>query len=546
MTKFKVFEIHLYEHDSLELIVPLNTANLPAVLTVAGSDSSGGAGIEADLKTIIAHKCYGLTGITTLTAQNTTGVEDVLTISQSMMKSILDANFSDIKISSIKTGLLTKESIAALKYAIDKYEYKNNLVVDPVMVSTSGFEFMKSDLFECINREIGNSITIITPNLLEAKAIINTLSGKNLYTNEPLETIEEMYMMCRKIFDLTGIENILIKGGHQKWKQQDLLTDTLYCSENDSYYVFHSKMIDSVHTHGTGCTLSSAIASNMAHGLSIINAVANGIIYVQNGIRSAPGFGRGNGPLNHIQSFKLFNYEAIVEDKSFKLPFSEGEAFKFLFNHPRIAKHWQEYINHPFMFKVRDMSLPLEKFRHFIQQDYVYLINYSHIMSYLATYSTSKEDFRSDLAKLFALHEEMNKTGDIISLLNDDPTKGFEPNPTNKEYMEKLLDIATNTGDALDITTALTPCFHGYSIAAHNANNSVKKYHKADKLTTEVYTRWIDGNLQTVYSEACKVSEIEFNALIRKRCKSQQKLDRVIEIFETFTKLEVQFWSRCI
>ncbi|GMM28509.1 bifunctional hydroxymethylpyrimidine kinase/phosphomethylpyrimidine kinase [Martiniozyma asiatica (nom. inval.)] len=544
-TKFNVFDVHLYGQDSLESIIPLNTEKLPTVLTVAGSDSSGGAGIEADLKTITAHKCYGLTGITALTAQNTTGVQDILKTSESMITSILDANFKDIKINSIKTGLLTDESISALKNIIDKFDYNGDLVVDPVMVSTSGYTFVKSQLIEIINKELGNFITIITPNMIEAKAIINTLSGENQYSSKPLETIEEMYTMCYKIFKLTGIKNILVKGGHQIWKGTTLLTDVLYSSNNDSFYVFHSEMLSSTNTHGTGCTLSSAIASNIAHGLSIVNAVANGIVYVQNGIKLAPNLGSGNGPLNQIQKFKLFNYEAIAH-KNFELPFKNGDALKYLYSHPKIEQHWQAYVNHPFMFKVRDMSLPLENFKHFIQQDYIYLINYSHIISYLSTFSVTKEDFKGDLNKIFALHEEIDKSRDIIFLLKGDLKIDFEPNQTNKEYMQKLLDVATKTGDALDIATAITPCFHGYFIAAHNANNLVKKYYEADEFTTELYSKWIDGNLSNIYMEACKSAEIEFNNLIQKYCKSQQKLDRVIQIFETFTKLEVQFWDKCI
>lgn len=306
---YKVVDIDIYGSFNVLRETPAvdNACKLKTVMSVAGSDSSGGAGIEADLKTITAHGCYGLTAITCLTAQNTIGVKNAIKTTPQLIEDILDSNFTDIPINAIKTGLLTEHAIPALRKSMEKYSYKGHLVVDPVMVSTSGYDFIDNIVLKMIIDSLSPFITIITPNMIEAKCLVNTLLQEQKYDENSILDLDDVFGMCQLIHENTGISNILIKGGHQQWGDSKL-TDILFISEEKTFYKFNSKMIDSRHTHGTGCTLSSAIASNLAKDLTLVNAVGNGIVYVQNGIKCAPRLGNGNGPLNHIQTINYVDY----------------------------------------------------------------------------------------------------------------------------------------------------------------------------------------------------------------------------------------------
>lgn len=545
MNQYQVKEIHLDDHGELESITPLRDQKIPTVMTIAGSDSSGGAGIEADIKTITTHKCYALTNIVILTAQNTKGVCDVTNIPGKMTSSILEENFSDIYIDSIKTGILTEESIPEIKNSLDKYHFHGNLVVDPVMVSTSGYDFVNNKILEILTRYLAPYTTVITPNLIEAKAIINTLSGKVQYNGNCLEALEDVFSICNQIHKLTKIKNVLVKGGHQRWKNDaKLLTDVLYISEKNTYYVFYSEMLDSSSTHGTGCTLASAIASNLAHGLSLINAVGNSITYVQNGIKTAPNIGSGHGPLNHLQSVRQYNYEVLVNDEKYALPFKEGQAVQYMCNHPEISPFWEKYTHHPFMKKVGDYSLPLENFTKFVEQNVIYLSNYSHIIMYMAAKGSWKEDLCAVADKLTTMAQEISKYTTILKKLgySDKLIEKLKATKECQVYVDALLDVAKDAGDVFDIAVSLTPCFYGYLAACAN----VKHYPKvgdicSDDTKIELYEDWLKQNQSEWYSSAWIKGEADLNTKFRVNCLSDAKLTRAVQLFKKFIIMEINF-----
>lgn len=540
MTQNNIKNVHLYTNKELESITPLRNEKIPKVMTVAGSDSSGGAGIEADIKTITAHQCYAMTCIVTLTAQNTKGVTNVAKTTGEMVTSIFDENFSDIEIDSIKTGLLSDESIPALKNTIEKYNYKGILVVDPVMVSTSGYDFVSNKFLNLLIDTLAPYITLITPNLIEAKALVNTLSKKVQYDNNPLVHLEEMYAMCKKVHDLTGIKNILVKGGHQSWGyDKNLLTDVLYISQTDTYICFYSKMQISHNTHGTGCTLSSAIASNLASGLSMVNSIANGIVYVQKGIETAPSIGHGHGPLNHLQSFQQFNYESLINEE-FELPFMKGDALEYLYDHTEIQNLWKEYTNHKFMKQVKNYQLSFDKFIDFVEQNIVYLVNYTRVILFMATKINNEEKFIVEADRLKTLSKEISKYKTMLKKIGYDDFKinSIKPNKVCQKYIDLLLSIAKDSGDYFDISISLTPCFYGYYIACLNATG---KGQCDDLLKCELYDEWINQHISDWYKDACIEAEKGLNETFEKYCHSQTKLDRAIQIFKMFTSLEIEF-----
>ncbi|MGO1652747.1 bifunctional hydroxymethylpyrimidine kinase/phosphomethylpyrimidine kinase [Senegalia sp. (in: firmicutes)] len=252
------------------------------VLTIAGSDCSGGAGIQADIKTITAHKMYAMSAITALTAQNTTGVYGVNETSPEFVSKQLDCIFEDIFPNAIKIGMVSsKEIIEAISKKLKEYKGKN-IVVDPVMFSTSGHKLMSEDAMDALKTKLLPLADIITPNIFEAES----LCGFNIRNKD------DMIKAAKEISKFLDA-HILIKGGHFTDSADDLL---FY---KGSSIWFNEDRIDNPNTHGTGCTLSSAIACNLGKGLKIEESVRDAKKYITRALQSGLDIGSGSGPLNH-------------------------------------------------------------------------------------------------------------------------------------------------------------------------------------------------------------------------------------------------------
>lgn len=252
------------------------------VLTIAGSDCSGGAGIQADLKTIIAHKCYGMSVITALTAQNTTGVYGIEDCSVDFVQNQIDCIFTDIFPDAVKIGMVSSlEIIEAIAQKLKEYKPKN-IVFDPVMVATSGSKLLNDDAIQKLLSELIPLATVITPNLFEAEILCGF----------EIKNTEGMIKAAEKIAQNYG-GHILIKGGHLEDNANDLLFS------NGEIHWFEGERIENSNTHGTGCTLSSAIASNLALGYSVEASIRNSKEYITGALSSKLDLGKGSGPLNH-------------------------------------------------------------------------------------------------------------------------------------------------------------------------------------------------------------------------------------------------------
>lgn len=257
------------------------TKHTPRVLVIAGSDSSGGAGIQADIKTITALGGYATTAITALTVQNTLGVQDILPVAGVFVEAQMTAVLGDIGTDAIKTGMLgTKGVVLAVAANIPD---GIPVVIDPVMVATSGDVLLDKGAISALKEKLIPKATILTPNIPEAEIL----------TGRKIETETDMRAAGASLLGL-GARAVLIKGGHL---EGDEIVDLLV-TENE-VTGFPHKRINSMGTHGTGCTLSSAIALGMASGLDVKKAVEMGIDYVLKALANAPGFGAGNGPLGH-------------------------------------------------------------------------------------------------------------------------------------------------------------------------------------------------------------------------------------------------------
>ena len=258
----------------------------PNILTIAGSDSGGGAGIQADLKTIMALDGYGMSVITALTAQNTTGVTDILESTPHFLGEQLDAIFTDIFPDAVKIGMVSSaDLIVVIAEKLKQYKAEN-IVVDPVMVATSGAKLLRDDAVEALCRELLPLAAVLTPNIPEAEI----LSGMTIQNAADMEraaqTISEKYGCA-----------VLCKGGHQINDADDLLW------RDGAGKWFKGRRIDNPNTHGTGCTLSSAIASNLAKGFSLEESVKRAKAYISGALADMLDLGAGSGPMNH--SFAL-------------------------------------------------------------------------------------------------------------------------------------------------------------------------------------------------------------------------------------------------
>ena len=255
---------------------------MKAALTIAGSDCSGGAGIQADLKTMTMNGVYAMSAITALTAQNTTGVTGILEVAPDFLQQQIDMVFDDIVPDAVKIGMVASgELVRVIADRLRYYEAKN-IVVDPVMVATSGSALMKTDAVQTLINELLPLSTLVTPNIPEAEV----LSGLTI------ESKEDMLTAAKQIGDSYHCA-VLLKGGHSINDSNDLL----YTS--GEFQWFEGKRIDNPNTHGTGCTLSSAIASNLAKGYTLAESVRRAKDYISGALAAMLDLGKGSGPMNH-------------------------------------------------------------------------------------------------------------------------------------------------------------------------------------------------------------------------------------------------------
>ncbi len=260
-------------------------------LTIAGSDSCGGAGIQADIKTMTMNGVYAMSAITALTAQNTTGVTGIMEASPEFLKKQLDAVFEDIFPDAVKIGMVSSsELIRVIAQCLKEYR-ATNIVVDPVMVATSGARLIEDTAIHTLRSELLPLATVITPNIPEAEILADM----------PIKNEADMENAARKLFASYGCA-ALVKGGHQI----NDANDVLFSAESEEPVWFRGRRIDNPNTHGTGCTLSSAIASNLALGYSLSQSVERGKAYLSGALEAMLDLGKGSGPLMH-------NYRIVKE-----------------------------------------------------------------------------------------------------------------------------------------------------------------------------------------------------------------------------------------
>ncbi len=254
------------------------------ILTVAGSDSGGGAGIQADLKSIHANGGYGLSVITSVTAQNTREVTHAFDLPTDLIDAQIDAIFSDFDVAAVKTGMLSStEIVGALAKKLHEYA-PSNIVIDPVMLSKSKYPLLKPDAVECLKNELLPLATVVMPNVDEAQLLAEC----------DIQTIDDA-KAAAKLIQGYGCQSVLVKGGHLSGEKS---TDVLYTDR--TFTLFEAERIETKNTHGTGCTYSAAIATHLGLGKDLATAIQSAKDYITNAIRYSLDIGEGHGPTNHF------------------------------------------------------------------------------------------------------------------------------------------------------------------------------------------------------------------------------------------------------
>ena len=259
------------------------------ILIIAGSDSSGGAGIQADLKTVTALGSYGMTAITAVTSQNTKGVKSIVPIPPKEIFNQIIFTSKDIKPDAIKIGMLHSSKVIKTIILSLKHIKVKKIILDPVMVAKGGTKLIDNNAIDLLKKKLIKRVTLVTPNIPEAEILTRT----------SIKTKEDMIFAAHKLINL-GAKNVLIKGGHLNSQK----VEDIFLNKSD-FKTFISRRYNTKNTHGTGCTLSSAITTFFSCEKTIEKACELGIKYVNSGIRTNPKYGKGHGPINHLHTINI-------------------------------------------------------------------------------------------------------------------------------------------------------------------------------------------------------------------------------------------------
>jgi len=430
-------------------------ANIPRVLSIAGSDSGGGAGIQADLKTFVANGVYGMTAICALTAQNTQGVHGIEAVPPAFISAQIDACIGDIGVNAVKTGMLaTSEVICTVVDALDRHSVQN-IVADPVMVAANGDKLLHPGAIDTLKTRLIPIATIVTPNILEAKAL----------TDIQINTLDDAEAAAKSIHSL-GAKAVLVKGGSKFNTISDGSTDNYSIDvffDGTSMQRLSAPLVATSNTHGTGCTLSSAIAAHLAQGKSLLESVRAAKKYITEALQKSVSLsiGKGlHGPLNHGYMIAGANWSVVgaapVEASSqpYRVPsFAQGCK-------SAAAGAFNASFSHPFVIALRDGTLDPEKFKFYQMQDARYLEALADVASMISTRCIEPESkaWWIDAAKLALVVETSLHAGYGQKLdYTADDIRNVQLTPNNAAYQNHMVNCAQR-GTLVEAIAAFCPC----------------------------------------------------------------------------------------
>ncbi|KAI9355929.1 Phosphomethylpyrimidine kinase-domain-containing protein [Zopfochytrium polystomum] len=506
----------------------------PRALTVAGSDSGGGAGIQADLKTFTALAVYGASAITALTAQNTTGlVAPFMPVGPQMVADQIAAVLDDIGADAIKTGMLPNaEVVRAVCDAVRPAVLLASvpLVVDPVMVATTGASLVDQDALHAILTLLLPMATVVTPNVPEAEAILaRKVIGASGSSETTEGTIAALRSAARDVAAL-GPRFVLVKGGHAPIFKGNrrVVVDVLW--DGEQFFEFENDYIDTKNTHGTGCTLSAAIAGCLAKGQSVESAVATASAFVHSAMSPGISVGKGHGPLNH--SFAFTN----VTVEKFSLLDYLIESCK---------PEWNNFLTHPFVQRLEDGTLSEASFIHYLRQDYIFLQHYTRAHA-LAAYKSPHSHVAWALKTALTLSNETALHARLLSQprFGNISSADLEATPESAAtiaYTRFLLEVG-NSGSILELRVALAACLVGYGVLG---KSMLLRVSRQPGWELHPYRQWIETYGGEEYQQAVKEGSEELEALAAEMdlTRTSKRLKHLADLFKQSTILESNFWD---
>ncbi|CAA21803.1 TENA/THI family protein [Schizosaccharomyces pombe] len=499
---------------------------LPVSLTIAGSDCSGGAGIQADLKTMTSLGVYGMSAITCLVAENAGGVDSVEEMSPAFVESQIDCCIRDIPCHVVKTGMLgSPEIVKAVARSAKKFNF-SKLVVDPVMVATSGDSLVTKDIVSVLNEELLPLTYLVTPNIPEAIVLAKN-QGLDISNINSVSDMER----CAAVIHKLGPKHVLLKGGHmpvnnlglKSSDDEDLrVVDILY--DGNRFYHFSSSYLKKGEVHGTGCTLSSAIASFLAWEHSLTEAVQFGIDYVHGAITHSPPINNcSTNILNHMTRLRI-------------VPFAPGHFIEYILSHPQVVPAWKEYINHKFTNMLAKGTLPLPAFQDYLKQDYLYLVNFARAYSLKGYKENTFPNILEAAQSVIHVIEEKELHVSMCSSygVSLQDLKSCEESPACTAYSRYILDTgAAQDVAALDFVQA--PCLIGYYVIAARLMKEPFRNPQGP------YQKWVDNYFCEDYLSAVRRGCRQIEEIVLKL--SPERIQELIEIFIRATKFETLFWE---
>ncbi|SMQ47254.1 unnamed protein product [Zymoseptoria tritici ST99CH_1A5] len=499
------------------------------ILVVAGSDSSGGAGLEADQKVIAAHGCYAMTATAALTAQNTQGVHGMHDVPSTFVQQQIDVCIDDIGVDVLKTGMLASaQTVQVVADSIRRHKIGLS-VIDPVMVSTSGSELLPEEAVSTLCSQLLPVSTICTPNIPEAVLMLRK-SGR---PSVEVQNLNDLKGLAAAVHAL-GPRYVLLKGGHlpltsdhsvaRTEEEKQIVVNVLFDGKSAEMIEFPYQK--SRHTHGTGCSLASALACNLALGLDMKQAVKAASRYVDAGIKSAVQLGQGSGPINHFHSLQI-------------MPFVPGGFVDYILDRSDVQPAWHAFTHHDFVEKMGDGTLSTELFKDYMIQDYLYLIHFARANA-LAGYKTKNiEDIAGAAQLVTHIRHEINLH--ISECKEFGLTQQYmdqcEESQACTAYSRYVLDIGQSE-DWLALQVSLLPCLLGYSVIARRLKELQKT---TPPSTPNRYLTWINNYVAEEYATAVKKG----CDLIEKHASRQSpyRIEELVKIFIHATKMETGFWA---
>ncbi|KAH9914528.1 Phosphomethylpyrimidine kinase-domain-containing protein [Epithele typhae] len=560
----------------------------PVALTIAGSDPSGGAGIQADLKTFTVHGCYGMAVITALTAQNTQGVQAVHPSPPEFVAQQLRAVLEDSNVHALKTGMLYDAATTrAVAQTLRAHYFSSpdplleppragrlQLVIDPVALSTSGHTLLTPDALEVLISELLPLAALVTPNVPEAALLLACA-----HPHDPPPVITTLEDMVSAALALRGLGpfTALVKGGHvaltwadvrrvlgarpsvevvqdsflddnmeilranepggTRWDRGSgpVVVDVMCGGTLEIITLFVRPKIESTSTHGTGCTLSAAIAANMANGLTVWEATRRATVFTHLGIETAFPVGLGNGPINHLHSLS----KRLVPPKTLN---NRHPLTRILIRSANST--WKEYVEHEFVKQLARGTLKKECFLHFIKQDYLYLKYYARAYGLLIAKSATYSSIQSATQTIINILTEIATHTAFCAQwgITEADLASTPESPSTTAYGAYLLDVGLQ-GDGAKLVMALAACLLGYGEVGLWLRKEAARPASWVVLEGNPYLRWIEDYSGEAYQGAVRLGLETIETLAVENPPNELQFQEWCAVWERCTRLEKGFWD---